>query len=157
MLCTQPALLLLLLLCFCSMETTTSSFFGRDLPKPGKKAVRAEEISKGGKDKDKDKSATSASAPTPDADEAAEAGSGAKEADPQDLSPYQQHLPECTSSYPVVKKVTDKKAILCPMFRDEQGFLAEWIAYYKSKEKAMGICMCMCMCVCMRMCIWRCV
>ena len=51
--------------------------------------------------------------------------------DLQEISPYQQHLPDCAVGYPRVTKVTEKKAILCPMFRDEQGFLAEWIAYYK--------------------------
>jgi hypothetical protein len=52
----------------------------------------------------------------------------------QDLhvsSPYEQHLPECSQSFPRVKKITKEKAIVCPMFRDEEGFLAEWIAYYQ--------------------------
>ena len=53
--------------------------------------------------------------------------------DDQDLSPYNQHLPDCTkkSDYPQVVKKTTEKAILCPMIRDEEGFLAEWISYYQ--------------------------
>ncbi len=51
--------------------------------------------------------------------------------DSQSYSPFQQHLPECTQSYPRVMKKTQHKAIVCPMFRDEAGFLSEWIAYYQ--------------------------
>ena len=53
--------------------------------------------------------------------------------DPQKLSPYQQYLPECTREEDIIRvsKKTKEKAILCPMFRDEEGFLAEWIAYYQ--------------------------
>lgn len=34
-----------------------------------------------------------------------------------------------TKSY--INKITNKKAILCPMIKDEEGFLSEWIAYHK--------------------------
>ena len=53
--------------------------------------------------------------------------------DEQDLSPYNQHLPECTNhaDNAVIVKKTTEKAILCPMIRDEEGFLAEWISYYQ--------------------------
>eukprot|EP00605_Chrysophyceae_sp_TOSAG23-4_P000040 GSChrysophyteH1.ASY1.ANO1.42.1 assembled CDS len=47
------------------------------------------------------------------------------------LSPYDQRLPECSEDYPRVVKNTTEKAILCPMIRNEEGFLAEWIAYYQ--------------------------
>lgn len=41
-------------------------------------------------------------------------------------------IPNCKEPYhKVVKKNTDIKGILCPMFRDEEGFLTEWIAFYK--------------------------
>ena len=34
--------------------------------------------------------------------------------------------------YPdLVKKHKDAKGILCPMIRDEEGFLSEWVAYYQ--------------------------
>lgn len=46
-------------------------------------------------------------------------------------NPFAQHLPDCRKSYPIIKKKTSKKAIVCPMIRDEQGFLAEWIAYHE--------------------------
>ena len=36
--------------------------------------------------------------------------------------PYQQDLPQCTQGFERVAKVTKKKAILCPMIRDEEGF-----------------------------------
>jgi hypothetical protein len=49
----------------------------------------------------------------------------------QDMSPYQQNLPECSTSYDKVVKKTTEKAILCPMIRDEEGFLAEFIAYHQ--------------------------
>ena len=31
----------------------------------------------------------------------------------------------------MVKKHKDAKGILCPMIRDEEGFLSEWVAYYQ--------------------------
>ena len=45
--------------------------------------------------------------------------------------PYQQDLPQCTQGFERVAKVTKKKAILCPMIRDEEGFLSEWVGYYQ--------------------------
>lgn len=46
-------------------------------------------------------------------------------------SPFSQALPVCTKEYrPIVTKST-AKAILCPMIRDEEGFLSEWVAYYQ--------------------------
>jgi hypothetical protein len=42
------------------------------------------------------------------------------------------NLPNCNKGYQKIeKKNTDVKAILCPMFLDEEGFLTEWIAFYK--------------------------
>jgi hypothetical protein len=47
-------------------------------------------------------------------------------------SPLYLNLPNCKKGYKKIKKNnTDLKAILCPMFRDEEGFLTEWIAFYK--------------------------
>lgn len=47
-------------------------------------------------------------------------------------SPYYQHLPDCLNTdYPRVYKKTDKKGIICPMIKDEVGFLSEWVAYYE--------------------------
>ena len=49
-----------------------------------------------------------------------------------DNNPFNQHLPNCKlNTYPIITKQTTKKAMLCPMFRDEEGFLSEWIAYYQ--------------------------
>ena len=45
--------------------------------------------------------------------------------------PYQQDLPQCTQGFQRVAKVTKKKAILCPMIREEEGFLSEWVGYYQ--------------------------
>jgi hypothetical protein len=47
-------------------------------------------------------------------------------------SPLYSNLPNCKKSYEKIeKKDTTLKGILCPMFRDEEGFLTEWIAFYK--------------------------
>jgi len=46
-------------------------------------------------------------------------------------SPYFQHLPDCTKPYPTIKKNTTMKGIVCPMVKDETGFLSEWVAYYE--------------------------
>ena len=47
-------------------------------------------------------------------------------------SPFDQHLPSCKEgSFKRLKKITRDKALLCPMFKDEEGFLSEWIAYYQ--------------------------
>ena len=50
-------------------------------------------------------------------------------------SPLYQYLPDCKDQNHqninrIVKK-TDSKALLCPMFKDEEGFLAEWVSYYQ--------------------------
>ena len=46
-------------------------------------------------------------------------------------SPFNQKLPPCEKGYTPIRKKTDAKAILCPMFKDEEGFLSEWVAYYQ--------------------------
>ena len=47
-------------------------------------------------------------------------------------SVYNQHLPDClATNYPRVYKKTDKKGIVCPMVKDEIGFLSEWTAFYE--------------------------
>lgn len=52
--------------------------------------------------------------------------------DTDSKSPYFQHLPDCVNTnYPVVRKQTDKKGIVCPMVKDEIGFLSEWTAFYE--------------------------
>ena len=49
-----------------------------------------------------------------------------------ELSPLYQHLPNCADGdYLEIRKKTEKKAIVCPMIRDEEGFLSEWVAYYQ--------------------------
>jgi hypothetical protein len=45
-------------------------------------------------------------------------------------SPYNQHLKTCTNST-VLRKKTEMKGILCPMVKDEKGFLSEWVAFYE--------------------------
>lgn len=50
----------------------------------------------------------------------------------QEKSPYNQNLNDCTKTqYPTIQRKTNVKAILCPMFKDEEGFLSEWVAYYQ--------------------------
>ena len=46
-------------------------------------------------------------------------------------NPFGHHLPDCRQPYPIIAKQTTKKALACPMIRDEQGFLAEWIGYHQ--------------------------
>ena len=47
-------------------------------------------------------------------------------------SPYNQKLPNCDDKkYDIIQKKTNTKAILCPMFKDEEGFLSEWVGYYQ--------------------------
>ena len=50
-----------------------------------------------------------------------------------DKSPLFQHLPDCSkvqrSTY--VYKKTKSKGIVCPMVKDEEGFLSEWVAFYE--------------------------
>lgn len=48
-----------------------------------------------------------------------------------DKSPYNQHLPDCSQGFKRLQKKTKAKALLCPMIRDEEGFLSEWVAYYQ--------------------------
>jgi hypothetical protein len=49
-----------------------------------------------------------------------------------DLSPLYQHLPNCLQGdYVKIRKKTEKTAIVCPMIKDEEGFLSEWVAYYQ--------------------------
>jgi hypothetical protein len=47
-------------------------------------------------------------------------------------SPFFAHLANCENyDNKIVKKDPKIKGILCPMFRDEEGFLTEWIAFYQ--------------------------
>lgn len=47
-------------------------------------------------------------------------------------SPLFQRLPNCeTGKYPKPKKTTSWKGIVCPMVKNEEGFLSEWVAYYE--------------------------
>ena len=48
-------------------------------------------------------------------------------------SPFNQYLPDCRKTHEIeyLEKRTSAKAMACPMFRDEEGFLSEWLAYYK--------------------------
>lgn len=53
------------------------------------------------------------------------------ETDMKGPSPYEQNLPACGKGFPRIEKKTDAKAMLCPMIRDEEGFLSEWVGYYQ--------------------------
>lgn len=44
-------------------------------------------------------------------------------------SPHNQHLPDCTNYTPIRNK-TNKKAGVCVLVKDEEGFLTEFIAFY---------------------------
>lgn len=46
-------------------------------------------------------------------------------------SPFNQNLPDCSLGFKSLVKNTTEKALICPMFRDEEGFLSEWVAYYQ--------------------------
>lgn len=47
-------------------------------------------------------------------------------------SPLNQHLPDCTKqNIQVLKKQSSWRGIICPMVKDEVGFLSEWVAYYE--------------------------
>ena len=47
-------------------------------------------------------------------------------------SPYYQYLPDCLhESYPIITKQTTIKGLVCPMIKNEIGFLSEWTAYYE--------------------------
>jgi Glycosyltransferase family 92 len=72
-------------------------------------------------------------------------GVGRANIDFEEKSPFNQYLPPCTNNgqtsstgsgsggsvHPYIRKKTSSKAIVCPMFRDEEGFLSEWVAYYQ--------------------------
>ena len=44
-------------------------------------------------------------------------------------SPLYQHLPDCRKdkNFVRISKQTTEKGLICPMFRDEEGFLAEFV------------------------------
>jgi hypothetical protein len=42
------------------------------------------------------------------------------------MSPLYQHLPDCRKKFVRISKQTTEKGLICPMFRDEEGFLAEF-------------------------------
>lgn len=44
-------------------------------------------------------------------------------------SPLYQHLPDCRDGKNIewITKQTEEKGLVCPMFRDEEGFLAEFV------------------------------
>lgn len=47
-------------------------------------------------------------------------------------SPLNQHLPDCSKlNTQIIKKQSSWRGILCPMVKDEVGFLSEWVAYYE--------------------------
>jgi hypothetical protein len=47
-------------------------------------------------------------------------------------SPYYQYLPDCSNrTYKVIEKYSNVKGIVCPMVKDEIGFLSEWVAFYE--------------------------
>ena len=48
----------------------------------------------------------------------------------EDKNPLFQSLPDCTRGYSRLTKKTSSKALACPMIKDEEGFLSEWVAYY---------------------------
>ena len=48
-----------------------------------------------------------------------------------DRNVFNQHLPNCLTGYDRITTKSSAKAILCPMIRDEEGFLSEWVAYYQ--------------------------
>ena len=48
------------------------------------------------------------------------------------FSPLFQNLPNCAKGdFVRIVKKTKKRAVVCPMIRDEEGFLSEWVAYYQ--------------------------
>ena len=53
--------------------------------------------------------------------------------DISEKSPYYQHLEKCDEKTQIKtkKKYTNVKGIVCPMVKDEIGFLSEWVAYYE--------------------------
>ena len=57
----------------------------------------------------------------------------ARQRHPHEKSPLYQRLPNCTARNYEMHKKTKAKALLCPMFKDEEGFLTEWVAYHISQ------------------------
>ena len=51
----------------------------------------------------------------------------------QKQSPLYLNLPNCEdkTSYTEIKKETKARGVICPMFKDEEGFLSEFVAYYQ--------------------------
>ena len=47
-----------------------------------------------------------------------------------DVSPFNQQLPVCNSSFQFPLKQSALKGIVCALIKDEQGFLSEFAAYY---------------------------
>jgi hypothetical protein len=47
------------------------------------------------------------------------------------LNPYFQKLPNCRDKFARISKKTTATALVCPMIRDETGFLSEWVTYYQ--------------------------
>ena len=50
---------------------------------------------------------------------------------PPSYHPYNQQLPDCQTDNKNIMKTTKKKGIVCPLVKDEEGFLSEWVAYYE--------------------------
>jgi hypothetical protein len=47
-------------------------------------------------------------------------------------NPYYQHLPNCKLKNKItIKKNSISTGLICPMVRDERGFLSEFVAYYQ--------------------------
>jgi hypothetical protein len=63
-------------------------------------------------------------------------------------SPLYQHLPDCRDGKNIewITKQTEEKGLVCPMFRDEEGFLAEFVV---------GIALVICVCVCVYLCVGK--
>ncbi len=57
----------------------------------------------------------------------------AAEEETDQRSPLYGHLPDCLkeSYHTIQPKQTTWKGILCPMIKDEIGFLSEWLSYYE--------------------------
>lgn len=48
-----------------------------------------------------------------------------------ELGAFDQELPDCRMPYTTINKHTSKTALTCAMIRNEEGFLAEWVAYHQ--------------------------
>ena len=44
---------------------------------------------------------------------------------------FDQQLPDCRKQYDHIEKKTSKTALTYTMIRNEEGFLAEWLAFYQ--------------------------